>query len=156
MIDTGRVPHARILLAAAVIVVVAAALFIRLRPPSARQLLFEMRPTLDLMRDSAEACRDALEREQSAFVALGDRVDTLRARATALEALHPDGVPADSYRVYLDVVDSFNAAVQGWEPAASSVAARRAACSEVVERQNGWTDSARALTRRIEAQERAP
>jgi len=154
--DLRRTPHARILLIAAATVGIAATLVITLRPPSLRERLAGMRPGLDLLRDSAELCSDQLAREQSSFQALGRRLDTLRSRVASLEDLHPDGVPADSYRIYLETVDSFNAAVAAWEPAAATVGERRAACEAVVRRHNEKADSARALNHQLNEKDGAP
>ncbi|MCI0436946.1 MAG: hypothetical protein L0271_25400 [Gemmatimonadetes bacterium] len=153
MTANRRTPHARILLIAGAVIALIALLLLPLRKPSARSLLIEMRPGLELLRDSAESCRDALNHEQTAFRDLGDRVDSLRSRIAALEALHPDGVPADSYRVYLSIVDSFNAVVPEWEPVAATVADRRAACEDVVRRHNERADSARVLVDQVRAEE---
>ena len=153
--DRRRTARARILLVAAAAVGIAATLVITLRPPTLRARLAGMRPGLDLLRDSAEACRDRLDQDQSSFQALGRRLDTLRSRVASLEALHPDGVPADSYRVYLETVDSFNAVVAAWEPAAASAGDGRAACEDLVRRHNERADSARVLTEQLDAKEGA-
>jgi hypothetical protein len=135
----------RTLLVVAGLVTAGGVVSVALRPPSARQRFFELRPELQRARLAADSCRQALDAERNAFRALITRTDAVKSRIGELEALDRRGVPADSYVIYLAAVDSFNASVPEWEAAADSFRAHRVACEAVVRAHNSLADSARAL-----------
>jgi len=101
----------------------------------------------DLLRARAfaDSCASALAEEEARFRAYDARVDSLRDAVRGYEALHPRGVPADSYPNYLAAFDSYNVAVAGWQARADSLQATWAACTETVERHNELADSVRGI-----------
>lgn len=138
---------ARVLLPALVLLVVASVAFEvrrRTRPPDPG---VRMRNDLLRARAAADSCAAALADEEARFRAYDARVDSLRGAVRGFEALHPDGVPADSYPSYLAAFDSYNVAVAGWQARADSLRASWAACSEAVERHNALADSVGAIMR---------
>jgi hypothetical protein len=138
----------RFMLVASGIITAGAIVSVAVRPPTARQLFFELRDNLQLARQAADDCSVALRAEEDSFRAFRLRTDSVKSRIGSLEGLDRRGVPADSYRVYLEAVDSFNAAVPGWAAAADSIAAHRAACEDLVRSHNVLADSARGLAAR--------
>lgn len=133
------------MLVTAGVVTAGAFVSVALRPPTPRQLFFELRSPLQLARQAADECRTSLRVEEISFRTLRRRTDSVRSRIGVLEGLDRRGVPADSYRVYLQAVDSFNAAVPDWSAAADSLSAHRTACEELVRAHNTLADSARDL-----------
>jgi hypothetical protein len=133
---------------AAGVVTTAAVLSVALRPPTARQLFFDLRDDLQLARLAADSCSAGLAIEQDRFRSLRARTDSMQSRIGSLESLDRRGVPADSYRIYLETVDSFNAAVPDWETAADSIAAHREGCEALIRTHNEIADSARILAQR--------
>lgn len=148
---TGRTTT---VIAAAILVIGVGIVRIVTRPPSLRQQLFDLTREIAVLRDSAEACRSALEIEQDSFTAYGDRLDSLRSRLKSIDGLHPDGVVFDSFDVYVETVDSFNAALPEWAPAADSILAHRTLCEGAIAAHNALVDSARALRAEMERRDR--
>lgn len=109
-----------------------------------------MSDSLAAMRASADVCRNRLARQERSFRLFDARVDSLRSRVDAFEALDPDGVPSDTYEAYLDVFDRYNAAVEEWETMADGLRADETRCRALVERHNRMADS---VKRRAEAWE---
>lgn len=136
------------MLVAAGVVTAGAFVSVALRPPTPRQLFFELRGSLQLARQAADGCRAALRAEEDRFRAFRLRTDSVKSRIGFLEGLDRRGVPADSYRVYLQAVDSFNAAVPDWSAAADSLAGHRSACEDLIRAHNALADSARVLAAR--------
>jgi hypothetical protein len=136
------------MLVASGVITAGAVVSVAVRPPTARQLFFELRGDLQLARQAADDCRVALRAEEDTFRAFRRRTDAMKSRIGFLEGLDGRGVPADSYRVYLEAVDSFNAAVPGWTVAADSIAAHRSVCEDLVRDHNVLADSARDLAAR--------
>jgi hypothetical protein len=142
------------MIAAATLVVGVGIVRIVTRPPSLRQQLFELTKEIAVLRDSAQACRAALEVEQDSFAAYGGRLDSMRSRLESIDRLHPDGVVFDSFDVYVETVDSFNAALPEWAPAADSINAHRALCESAIGAHNTLVDSARTLRVEMERRDR--
>ena len=140
--------HVRFMLVAAGLITAGAILSVARRPPTPRQLFFRLRPELQLARQAADGCRVALRAEEDRFRALRLRTESVKSRIGFLEGLDRRGVPADSYRIYLEAIDSFNAAVPGWSAATDSIAAHRSACEDLVRSHNELADSARRLATR--------
>lgn len=133
------------LLALAAVVVVGGAVSVAVRPPSPQERLRSLRLELRALKDSAEVCSEALALEQQEFTTYQAHVDSLRDRIDALEDIVPRGVPGDSYPAYLATVDSFNAVVPDWQPAADSLAASRSACQVRIDAHKTLADSVRGL-----------
>jgi hypothetical protein len=141
-------------IAAATLVVAVGIVRIVTRPPSLRQQLFDLTKEIAVLRDSAQACRAALEVEQDSFTAYGVRLDSMRSRLKSIDRLHPGGVVFDSFEVYVETVDSFNAALPEWTPAADSINAHRAVCEGAIGAHNVLVDSARSLRAEMERRDR--
>lgn len=135
----------RVLLPAIVLVAVGSiALEVR-RSSQPRDPGVRLRNDLIRARRSADSCATALAEEEERFRAYNARVDSLRGAVRGYEALHPAGVPADSYSNYLAAFDSYNVAAAGWQARADSLQASWAACAEAVERHNALADSVSAI-----------
>ena len=143
---SGRV---KAMLGIGVVVLVAGIVSISTRPPSPREQLRGLRVELRALKDSAEACTLVLAEEQDRFVEFEARVGSMRQRIDAIEEILPNGVPADSYPEYLVMVDSFNAAVPGWQPATDSLAATRLACQARIDAHAALADSVRDLAQSL-------
>lgn len=113
----------------------------------ARHLQEELRA----QRVTAESCQLELSMEEAEFDDFNQRVDSLRVRVEGYEALHPEGVPADSFPVYLEAFDEYNEVVEGWEGRARSLRSGWRECSELVEVHNELADSLRGVLREIGA-----
>lgn len=96
-------------------------------------------------RRAVDSCRMEMSQEEAEFRAYDDRVDSLRVRVRGYEALHPDGVPADSFGAYLEVFDEYNEAVPRWEARADSLRTRWRACRALADEHNVLVDSLRGL-----------
>lgn len=114
-----------------------------------RRRATRVQDALRAQRLDADACRRELVAAEAGFREYDGRVDSLRARVDAYEALHPDGVPADSFGVYLDAFDEYNEAVDRWQRRAEALRRKREACVEVVETHNELSDSLRGILREI-------
>lgn len=110
-----------------------------------RQRAREVRESLQEERRNAEACRMGLVTAEATFREYDERVDSLRTRVGELEALHPDGVPADSFDIYLEAFDAYNGAVEEWDARVDDLEEERNACVEIVERHNALSDSLRGI-----------
>lgn len=135
----------RVLLPAVVLLVIGSIVLEVRRGSEPRDPGVRLRNDLIRARRSADSCTTALSEEEERFRAYNARVDSLRDAVRGYEALHPAGVPADSYPSYLAAFDSYNVAVGGWQARADSLQATWAACTELVERHNALADSARRL-----------
>lgn len=105
----------------------------------------QLQEALRAQRLDADACRRELATADAGFREHDQRVDSLRDRVDAYEALHPDGVPADSFGVYLEVFDEYNEAVERWQERAEALRRQREACVDVVETHNELSDSLRGV-----------
>ncbi len=93
----------------------------------------------------AEACLAALELARARFEAQTRETGALGDRIRRLEALDDRGVPADSYDVYLETVERFNASIERWELRGEAVTEEREECLTLVEERNLLADSLRQI-----------
>lgn len=114
-------------------------------PPSTRETIEAARDSLRVLRNEAEACRAGIRQGEVEFRDYEGEVAALRERIRNLESLHPDGVPGDSYAIYLDLVNSFNLAVPDWSERVDTLRAGWSSCREVVEAHNVMADSLQRL-----------
>lgn len=105
----------------------------------------QLQEDLRAQRLDADACRRGLVTAEANFREYDDRVASLRERVEGYESLHPDGVPADSFEVYLEVFDRYNEAVEGWQDRAEALRGEREECVEIVEAHNELSDSLRGV-----------
>lgn len=138
-----HIPRPRPLLFVGVLTLLAggAVAFQILGPPSPREQIDEARATLRELRAEAESCRTGVREEEAAFRRYEGEVSALRDRIRALESLHPEGVPGDSYQVYLETVNNFNLAVPDWDGRADTLQAGWETCRSAVEAHNRMADS---------------
>lgn len=123
-----------------------AATFVRMRTATrARNHVVMMRDSVHSLRRAADACANELERRKAAMTAYSERVDSLRDRIGALEALHARGVPADSYDIYMATFDSYNRGAAEWDEPAGALRATLQSCRATTERHNILVDSLRGL-----------
>lgn len=116
-------------------------------PPSPRERFEAMRRELPMLRASADSCRDAVAAEERDLKTYHRDLDSIRGRVGGYESLDPRGVPADSYRAYLDDFQRYNRGVVRWEAASETLQAHWRACRGIAEAHNAVADSARALAR---------
>lgn len=105
-------------------------------------------------RAAVDSCRLAVSREEMGFQEFDRRVDSLRQRVDGYEAMAPDGVPADSYGVYMEAFERYNRAVPDWTARADTLRAHWGACREATRAHNVLADSLRRLLERIRNDER--
>lgn len=121
------------------------------RPPRPPDVTAPLRDTVLVLRTAAEACRAELDEGAAGFETFDTRLDSLNERIRELEAMDPRGVPADSYRVYLEAFDQYNDSIPGWSARADTLRARWARCTEVTRSYNALADSLRRLMTRLES-----
>ncbi|MFW6199738.1 MAG: hypothetical protein ACOC8K_04115 [Gemmatimonadota bacterium] len=114
-----------------------------------RQRARAVQEALRAQRLDADACRRGLVTAEAGFQEYDRRVESLRNRVDRYEALHPDGVPADSFGVYLEAFDDYNDAVEVWEERAENLRRQREACVDIVEAHNELSDSLRGILREL-------
>jgi hypothetical protein len=105
----------------------------------------QVRDQVRSMQSEADTCLELLAVSESRFRAQERETGELQERVRRLEGLHPEGVPADSYEVYLATVERFNAAVEGWETRGGILEDRQRECRTLVEARNVLADSLRGL-----------
>ncbi len=120
-----------------------------LTPVPPTEHLHRLRLELRALRTAADSCRAALAREQAELRASDARLDSLRRAIRFYESLDPRGVPADSYDIYMNAFEAYNAGVPGRAAAGDTLAAHWRACTEIVVRHNAIADSARAVARQL-------
>lgn len=131
---------------AGVIVLVAAAGVLTLGRTLAHPgALAEMRSTVALLRSAADSCRLALEQQHGELLDYNERLGTMRDRVRDLEGLHPRGVPADSYRIYMELFASYNDSAGLWDARVVELRAELETCREMADAHNLALDSLRAL-----------
>lgn len=114
-------------------------------PPTPEERLRALRAELTGLRDAADSCRTALEREQAQLRADDQRLDSLKSLIDHYEALDPRGVPADSYEAYLEAFNSYNERIPDRTHTGETLQAHWSECRAIAERHNLIADSARAL-----------
>lgn len=115
-----------------------------------RDELEGLRSELRALRAAADSCQVAVAQEEMLFRDYDRRVDSLRAEVTDYESLHPEGVPADTYSVYLETFDRYNDAVPAWRMQVESLRAHWEACRETVDAHNRHADSLRLRLEQLE------
>jgi hypothetical protein len=142
----GLTTRRKMLLLAATILMIAAggviSLTRTLRGPGA---IAEQREQLQLLRVAVDSCHLALAQGQGELLAYNARLDSMLARVRGMEALHPRGVPADSYSTYMDNFEQYNDSVAAWGDRVESLQAEREACVELTAEHNEAQDSLRTL-----------
>lgn len=114
------------------------------RGPSPREQLEPLRQSLHDLRTQLDSCRVDANGDEDDFRTHSDAADSLAARLHELESLHADGVPADSYPVYLDAFREYDDAVSGWDEKAEAARGAWQECRELTEDHNHLADSLRA------------
>ena len=115
------------------------------RPAAPEEQLQVLRQELAKQRSAADSCRVALEREESALRARDTRLDSLKERIDQYELLHPSGVPADSYQLYIEAFNEYNYGIPNRNAAAEKLQALWLTCREMALKHNATADSARKL-----------
>jgi hypothetical protein len=92
-----------------------------------------------------DTCLARLAVNESRFREQARQTEVLQGRIRRLEAMDPRGVPADSYPDYLETVERFNAAIEGWELRGEVLEDRQQECRGLVEARNVLADSLRGL-----------
>ena len=133
------------MLAIAVVSVAAIIIAGLLTPPSPEDRLRAMRGALTELRQAADSCRTALEREEARLRAEDERLDSLRSLIAYYEALDRRGVPADSYEAYITAFNAYNDAIAPRTFAGDTLQAHWRECRALAERHNLTADSARAI-----------
>ena len=114
------------------------------RGPSPKEQLEPLRASLHDLRVQLESCRVDAAGDEGDFRTHSDAADSLAIRLKQLESLHVDGVPADSYPVYLDVFREYDDAVSGWDQKAEAAREAWEECRDLTENHNLLADSLRA------------
>ena len=113
------------------------------RSADPREELEPLRQTLHGLRQQLDTCRADASGQEASFRDWASDADSLGARLRELEALHPDGVPVDSYPAYLEVFRAYDDAVLGWESRADSAQDAWEVCRDLTEEHNRLADSLR-------------
>jgi hypothetical protein len=108
---------------------------------SPRVLAEETRQEVRELRAELDLCIERLDGLEAGFRARQRVTEELRSRVDYLEGLHPDGVPADSYPTYLQVVEEYNASLSGWEEDSVRLRTKSSRCRELVEDHNARADT---------------
>jgi hypothetical protein len=109
--------------------------------------LADMRANMAELRMAVDSCQTVLAAAQSDLLAYTEQIDSLRTRVREMEALHPSGVPADSYDIYLQLFNQHNDSVTGWDARVQELQQERERCIVVTELHNQALDSLRILVR---------
>jgi len=113
--------------------------------PSLRAQIEEVRGELGELRGEVQLCRRELVLDEAEFRDFDGEVTALRTRVRGLESLHPEGVPADSYPAYLEVLELYNEAVPEWSRRADSLQGAWERCTALIQAHNHLSDSLRTL-----------
>jgi hypothetical protein len=96
-------------------------------------------------QEGVDRCLEGLERSEARFRDQQSRTDAMAERIEALEGLHPQGVPVDSYAVYLELVEAFNASLAGWEAWGHALEEDQLRCAGEVRARNAQAELLREL-----------
>jgi hypothetical protein len=96
-------------------------------------------------QSEADRCLELMAVSETRFRDQERETGELQERIRRLEGLHPEGVPADSYEVYLATVERFNAAIEGWETRGGILEDRQRECRALLGARNVLADSLRGL-----------
>jgi chromosome segregation ATPase len=105
----------------------------------------DARAELRQLRAEIDSCQAALDTSQAGLLAYNDQLDSLRGRVREMEALHPRGVPADSYAIYIETFRQYNDSVAGWEQQVETLQETRSDCVSFIAQHNMMLDSLRRL-----------
>jgi hypothetical protein len=105
----------------------------------------EMRATVAGLRAAVDSCRAVLDASQAGLLTYNAQLDSLHGRVREMEGLHPRGVPADSYDVYMSVFRQYNDSVAGWDARVAELRDERERCVGVTDTHNAALDSLRRL-----------
>jgi len=105
----------------------------------------DVRTQVRAAQSAVDTCLARLAVNESRFREQARQTEVLQGRIRRLEALDPRGVPADSYPEYLETVERFNAAIEGWEFRGEVLEDRQQECRALVEARNVLADSLRRL-----------
>jgi hypothetical protein len=134
-----------VLILALIALVIAGHAYLRSRPPGPRERLETLRAELQVLRLSVDSCQASVAAQDERFRTYDTRLDSLFERIEAYESLDPEGVPADSYALYLETFDQYNESVPGWSGRADSLRARWGACRTLTQSHNLLADSVRRI-----------
>lgn len=104
-----------------------------------------VREEVRLAQAEAERCMEELAASNLRFQSQTRQTRAFQSRIEALEALDARGVPADSYDIYLDMIDRFNASIEGWEMRGEALERTQQSCRELIEARNVLADSLRRI-----------
>ena len=104
-----------------------------------------LRSSLDSARVAADSCKISLAREEEAFLAFDETLDSLRSEVSSYEDPEQGGVPEAEYSRYLQAFQEYNQMVEEWQIRADTLQAREVRCRSLVEAHNLLGDSIRAL-----------
>jgi enamine deaminase RidA (YjgF/YER057c/UK114 family) len=133
-----------VLLTAALVIAAAGVLSIgrSLRQPGA---IAQTREALQELRTAVDSCHTAVSDNQQELLTYNAYLDSVRARVRELEALHPRGVPADSYASYMREFSRYNDSVGIWDTRVTELQTAREECAAVTAAHNELLDSLRML-----------
>jgi hypothetical protein len=134
-----------LLLLAAAIVIAGAGLLSLGRTLGQPGAIAQTREALQVLRTAVDSCHAALAGNQEELLAYNEYLDSVRTRVRDLEALHPRGVPADSYRLYMQEFQRYNDSVAIWDARVAELTTARDECAVVTTAHNEMLDSLRIL-----------
>ncbi len=102
-----------------------------------------LRTSLLDLRAQLDTCGQFASEEEGSFRSYSSTVDSLKDRLEALESLHPDGVPVDSYPVYLDAFRRYDEEISGWDERAGAAQEAWQICRDLTIEHNRLADSLR-------------
>jgi hypothetical protein len=102
-----------------------------------------LRDSLQALRAAADSCRFVFDAAQSGLLESAAGLDSARDRVRQLEARDPRGVPADSYRIYLDIFEMYGDSVAAWDGRVAALQAAREDCYVITEAHNELADTLR-------------
>ena len=105
------------------------------------QEINRLRDELYRARVASDRCRGSLTNSESALLALGITIDSLRSRVESFETMDGQGVPAARYDEYLEIFDSYNDSVQVWEARERRLRATEESCRATIEEHNAFSDT---------------
>jgi len=105
----------------------------------------EVRVQVRAAQSAVDLCLARLAVSETRFREQARQTEVLQGRIRRLEGMDPRGVPADSYPEYLETVERFNAAIEGWELRGEVLEDRQQECRGLVEARNVLADSLRGL-----------
>jgi hypothetical protein len=112
-------------------------------PPEDR--LRVLREEMNDLRAAADSCRSVVDREEAELLASDAYLDSLRGELERYEKMDPRGVPGDSYEVYIETFNEYNAGIPARATAGDTLQVHWKACREITESHNQLADSARTL-----------